>query len=70
MQSPESPMNRAFHGFWQQKKAGTKPAQVGADVHKGFDKNAGTVQSYFKKRTFFTNPLLRYNVFAKEDFAL
>ena len=22
------------------------------------------------KRTFFNNPLLRYNVFAKEDFAL
>ena len=28
-QSPESPMNRAFHGFWQQKRAGTKPALVG-----------------------------------------
>ena len=28
-QSPESPMNRTFHGFWQQKRAGTKPARVG-----------------------------------------
>lgn len=37
MQSPESPMNRAFHGFWQQKRAGTKPAQVGADVHNGLE---------------------------------
>ena len=32
--------------------------------------NNRNVQSYFKKRTFFTNPLLRYNVLAKEDFAL
>ena len=24
----------------------------------------------FQKRTFFTNPLLRYNVLAKEDFAM
>ena len=31
-QSPESPMNRAFHDFWQQKRAGTKPAQVGRGV--------------------------------------
>ena len=42
----------------------------GAGVHKGFDKNVGTVQSYLLKRTFFNYPLLRYNVFAKEDFAL
>lgn len=26
-------MNRAFQGFWQQKRAGTKPAQVGRDAH-------------------------------------
>ena len=32
--------------------------------------NNRNVQSYFKKRTFFTNPLLRYNVLAKEDFAM
>ena len=31
-QSHESPMNRAFHGFWQQKRAGTKPALVGRGV--------------------------------------
>jgi len=42
----------------------------GTDVHKGFNKHTETVQSYFQKRTFFNNPLLRYNVFAKEDFAL
>ena len=40
----------------------------GADVHKGFDKNAGTVQSYLLKRTFFYYPLLQYNILAKEDF--
>lgn len=32
--------------------------------------NNRNVQSYFKKRTFFTNPLLRYNVLAKEDFTM
>lgn len=32
-----------------------------------FHTNAGQ-QSYFKKRTFFNSPLLRYNVLAKEDF--
>lgn len=46
------------------------PFYVGTDVHKGFNKHTETVQSYFQKRTFFNNPLLRYNVFAKEDFAL
>ncbi len=42
----------------------------GADVHKGFNKHTVTVQSYLFKRTFFNNPLLQYNVLAKEDFAL
>mgnify|MGYP001786637378 CR=1 FL=1 len=47
-----------------------KDTPHGTDVHKGFNKHTETVQSYFQKRTFFNNPLLRYNVLAKEDFAL
>ena len=46
------------------------PRCFGADVHKGFNKHTGTVQSYLLKRTFFNSPLLRYNVLAKEDFLL
>lgn len=42
----------------------------GTNVHKGFNKHTGTVQSYLLKRTFFNYPLLQYNVLAKEDFAL
>ena len=42
----------------------------GTDVHKGFNKHTGTVQSYFKKRTFLFYPPLRYNVLAKEDFTM
>lgn len=44
--------------------------RYGADVHKGFNKHTGTVQSYLLKRTFFNYPLLQYNVLAKEDFAM
>lgn len=29
LKSPETLINRVFHGFWQQKRAGTKPALVG-----------------------------------------
>ncbi len=39
--------------------------EFGADVHKGFNKYTGTYNHISKKRTFFTNPLLRYNVLAK-----
>ena len=42
----------------------------GADVHKGFNNNAGTYNLFSFKRTFSKSPLLRYNVLAKEDFAL
>ena len=45
-------------------------APAGTDVHKGFNKQIGTVQSYLLKRTFSKSPLLRYNVLAKEDFAM
>jgi len=59
---PENAKNKAENGSFS--------AFFGTDVHKGFNKHTETVQSYFQKRTFFNNPLLRYNVFAKEDFAL
>ena len=41
----------------------------GTDVHKGFNKQPKRT-IIFQKRIFFNNPLLRYNVHAKEDFAL
>ena len=41
----------------------------GANVHKGFNKQPKRT-IIFQKRIFFNNPLLRYNVHAKEDFAL
>lgn len=44
--------------------------RYGADVHKGFNNNAGTYNLFSFKRTFSKSPLLRYNVLAKEDFAL
>ena len=59
---PENTKNKAENDSFS--------ALFGADVHKGFNNNAGTYNLFSFKRTFSKSPLLRYNVLAKEDFAL
>ena len=55
-QSPESPMNRAFHGFWKQKRAGTKPALVGRGEPKAYQ---------FTKSIFPEQLIRKYKGFGK-----